>query len=504
MKKAAVLFFTVFVFTACPLYAENGSLSGLSPDLVSIDRLVYDENGNLNDLSKDLFSIDLDGQDIEKASLQTLKFMRGAVLAKYGEIFAETDLRDYFLENARDYRGNMLNRWKSEFSLNEKPAKEGIYSKTVLSPEDSSVLAKIDAQTARLEKNNFINADGYPVANVLNIVNFFKFKNPGGGFLQKLSKNNMVITAENKKRLFDIYIENNYYKTPSFITTDLMICVYETYLTYAKRLLQSKSEDVSFIDEHWARCMRALTAVNAAYPPFMRLSAWQIKNLNSSMAAELLFKNSANFTFIKKEPVEKPEGGTQAKENDDNPPPAYTLGWVEPNILFWQKTGELLDLTVKTLEKNSLLSADLRRKTDKLKDISGFLYETSFKELNGETLNRQECERIAWFGDEIQAVTYFFLEKQKDALACVSVFARQKDEVLYEALGNAAAVYAVVETGGSLYLMKGAVFSYYEFSRRQDVKPFTAKDWQKITESAKTPDAPAWIKDYTANFSGAK
>ena len=437
--------------------------------------------------------------DIEKTSLQNLRLLRGAVLAKYGEIFAESDLRGYFLSNDKNYSGDMIRRWKSEFEKNKKQAKEGIFSETVLSSDNIAFLAKIDGQIAKLKKNNFVNRNGYYAANIGNIVNFFKFDNLEKQFLQKLAEDNMAVTNENKSRLFDTYIENNSSQIPSFITADLIIQIYAVYLSYVENLLRGKSKDVSFIDSHWTQCLQALSVTNESYPAFMRLSAWQIKNLNASMSARAAFQNRGNRAFLKKEPVERPFSGT-IKENNDNPPAAFTVGYVEPNILFWQKISEGIDLTVKVLEKNSLLTADLRRKTNKMKDIAEFLYEAGVKELSGEPFSKQEYERIAWLGDEIQAVTNFFLEKQPDSIASVSVFSKQKDKVLYNALGNARDIYVVVEINGYLYLTKGAVFSFYEFSRLNNEKPLTSEEWEKTVKSGQTPAAPAWIKDYITKF----
>ncbi|MDR3113411.1 MAG: DUF3160 domain-containing protein [Endomicrobium sp.] len=433
-------------------------------------------------------------------SMQQLRLLRGAVFAKYGEIFSETDLRGYFLANDKNYRPDMIKRWNKEFSQNEKQAKEGIFSKTVLSGADAELSAKIDARIENLKKNNFVTRNGYKIANSVNIVNFFKFEDIDGDFLQSLSQNNMAIVRENKKQLFETYIENNYFQIPSFITSDLMLRLYGVYFSYAKNILQSKSKDVSFIDSGWSQCLQALSATNEAYPAFMRLSAWQIKNLNASMAAQTAFKNGGALNFIKKEPAEKPERGSKEKENNANPSDAFTIGFVEPNTAFWQKTAEILDLTVKVLEDNSLLSADLRRKTNKLKDIAGFLYETSVKELNGEILDKRDYERIAWFGYEVQAATYFFLEKQTDLLPELAAASKRGSSVFYNALGNADALYAVVEAGGYLYIAKGAVFSYYEFERKESGKTFSLKDWRKAVEDGKTPDAPSWIKDYIADF----
>jgi hypothetical protein len=316
--------------------------------------------------------------------------------------------------------------------------------------------------------------------------------------MRKLSDNNMAIVNENEIRLSGIYDKNNYSQIPSFITTDLILQLCADYLSYFKHIMSAKGADASFIDSYWEQCISALSKTQSYYPPFMNLSAWQIKNLNSSMSAQVLLKRG-DLNFLSKEPVEKPLQGVKDAQNDDNPPDAFTFGFVEPNVLFWRKTADLIDATVKALEENSLLSGDLRRKTDKLKDIAGFLHEVSLKELDGLPLTRREYERIAWFGSETEAATYFFLQKTKpgqpDSAAFAEVYAKRKDANLYNALGNALAIYVVVEIGGYLYLTKGAVFSYYEFERPPAAKSLTAKEWQKILKESKTaPQPPAWIK----------
>ncbi|MDR1940756.1 MAG: DUF3160 domain-containing protein [Endomicrobium sp.] len=435
-------------------------------------------------------------------SFEEAYLQRFAIFAKYGEIFMDCGLRNYFSLNDKNYDENMLKRWRGEFLQNEKAAKEGVFTKTQLSQEDAALVKAIDEQIAQMQKNNFIDKNGVLTANTANIINMFQFDNYSGEFMQKLSDNNMVIVKENSSRLFDIYNNNNYLQIPSFITTDLILQLSAAYISYFKFLMHSKSADASFIDPYWDKCLLALSAAHESYPAFMKLTAWQIKNLNASLSAQMSLKRG-DLNFLVKEPAEKPLTGLKDKENNDIPPDAFSVGYVEPNILFWQKNEQLIDATIKALEENSLLSGDLRRKTDKLKDIAGFLSEVSLKELKGQTLSKQEYDRISWFGEEIEAVTYFFLQKPKTKQsvlpAFAEIYAKDKDVNLYRALGNANAVYAIVEIGGYLYLTKGAVFGYYEFSRPQTAKPLTALQWQKMLKEDKTLQEPAWIKDYIIN-----
>ena len=64
--------------------------------------------------------------------------------------------------------------------------------------------------------------------------------------------------------------------------------------------------------------------------------------------------------------------------------------------------------------------------------------------------------------------------------------------ILYEATGNADALYVIVEIDGKTYLTRGATYSYYEFVNELD-KRLTDEEWQERLEKKDVPGRPKWM-----------
>mgnify|MGYP000126464992 CR=1 FL=1 len=74
--------------------------------------------------------------------------------------------------------------------------------------------------------------------------------------------------------------------------------------------------------------------------------------------------------------------------------------------------------------------------------------------------------------------------------------------VLYEATGYVDHLYVVVEIEGYLYLTRGAVFSYHEFSLAVSDPRMTDEEWQKELMKTPTGGTPVWMKEVTAPAKG--
>jgi len=67
--------------------------------------------------------------------------------------------------------------------------------------------------------------------------------------------------------------------------------------------------------------------------------------------------------------------------------------------------------------------------------------------------------------------------------------------VLYEAVGPANEIYVVVEIQGKLYLTRGAVFSYREFSRDMGEPRLTDEEWQQALKTKPNEGVPVWMNE---------
>jgi hypothetical protein len=74
--------------------------------------------------------------------------------------------------------------------------------------------------------------------------------------------------------------------------------------------------------------------------------------------------------------------------------------------------------------------------------------------------------------------------------------------VLYEGVGPAYEIYVVVEIDGSLYLTRGAVLSYREFTRLISDPRMTDEEWQEELKKSPTGGTPSWMKEIIAPVKG--
>jgi hypothetical protein len=252
----------------------------------------------------------------------------------------------------------------------------------------------------------------------------------------------------------------------------------------------------------------------------MNTKAWDYKNLNTSLASWAELKH--DFILYTDQPYgfESGECGLEYL-----PKPDVEVGYVEPNILFWNKLDELIKLTDGTLAKHGLLDSELKRKSGELRKFAAFLIDISKKELARKPLSAEEYKTIKGIGGAVENFTLTVLDPDLDtarswenwggwervtgpdrSIAVVAdVYTRNmpnndpKSGILHVATGKANEIYAVVEINGYLYLTRGATFSYYEFVKPVGTR-LTDEAWQK-TEDAKSkrPPVQEWMKSITVD-----
>ena len=253
----------------------------------------------------------------------------------------------------------------------------------------------------------------------------------------------------------------------------------------------------------WLDCLFTLNSKEKDYPSYMQTDAWGKKNLNTSLASWAELKHDA--ILYGEQPMSSECGG-------GGPPPPVVVGYVEPNLKFWKKIIELIQLTENMLERNQLYTTDIRSKTKSIKEQAEFLLSASERELKGEQLKEQEYWTIKAIGASFENLSLSIVEPEKSlqnwenvqgpdkSVAIVAdIYTRNvdgcsKDGILHVATGKVNDIYVIVNIGGYLYLTKGASFSYFEFVRPLDVR-LTDEEWQNILEKKETPAYPIWVKD---------
>jgi hypothetical protein len=252
----------------------------------------------------------------------------------------------------------------------------------------------------------------------------------------------------------------------------------------------------------WVWCLKALAQPSNefTYPFFMQNEAWELKNLNTSLASWAELRHDA--ILYGKQSGAEGDGA----EWYPNPP----KGYVEPNVLFYRRLGELLSFTRQGLESRGLLTERMEEKFKRFMELVSFLEKVSVKELANQPLTNDEYDQIKDIGALLENLTisvmvdeavegwYEVISDVDRNVAVVADVHTSQDKVLEEGVGPAFEIYTIVEIDGYLRLTRGAVFSYYEFVHPASDR-LTDEKWQLILKKNEQPPLPDWTREYLSN-----
>ncbi len=276
----------------------------------------------------------------------------------------------------------------------------------------------------------------------------------------------------------------------------------------------SQSEWTRNLYTSWLWVLKSLLQpFGEGYPMFMRQPAWQDKSLQTALGSWAQLRHDT-ILYVKQSLVAA-EGGDEEPELPD-----FT-GYVEPNLEAWNRLLALVRQTRELLVPRKLLSQQMTERLKELESMVEFLRNCAQKHLQNQRLSRDERDRLRYIGGEMdylslwlvsqgKASYWFELENSTDKnMACIAdvhtaalaTSAGMITTALEVGVGYADEIYVVVpDTGGRLYLARGAVFSYYEFPYDISSKPrLTDEEWQKMLGQGNLPaPQPQWITDLTA------
>lgn len=246
-----------------------------------------------------------------------------------------------------------------------------------------------------------------------------------------------------------------------------------------------------------------LWALKAMYPPkvkgypsFMTSQAWSDKVLNTTLASWAELRHDT-LLYAK---------ASGAECGGDGPP--EVLGYVEPEVEFYARLGWLTEKLAAGLEQRGYLNETMREKFYYFRRMIRFLEDVSQKELAGEPLTRQEYEQILVYGGSLEYMTtsvidsespygashWFLVENETDRnMAVIADIHTAAGECLEAGVGPAYEIFVVVPIEGKLYLTRGAVFSYYEFTQPTSGR-LTDEAWQQKLKDGAAPPQPEWLQ----------
>ena len=254
----------------------------------------------------------------------------------------------------------------------------------------------------------------------------------------------------------------------------------------------------------WMQTVKTVNEKDKGVPYFMLGDGWDLKNLNAALSSWAELKHDA--ILYAKQPMGAECGG-------GGPPDPVVKGYVEPNVTFWKKAIELLDNTANLLNEHDMMTEKVKEATERIGEEVGFLLRISEKELAGKALTDEEYDQIKCIGATFENISLDLLRQpdqyltgwndvqgtdRKMALVADVYTANANNNpnksILYEAVGMGDEIYVVVEIGGYLYLTRGAVFSYREFTEPMDKQRLTDEEWQQELEKNPRKGVPEWME----------
>jgi len=247
----------------------------------------------------------------------------------------------------------------------------------------------------------------------------------------------------------------------------------------------------------YTKTMQALLGLNAASPDpnppyFARTPAWQRRNLSTALGGWAELKH--DLLLYTEQPMGAEQGG-----GGGGPPAPHHLGYVEPNLPFWDRAVALLAFQNQALHR---LHANTPHLDSLNKDLSRLvvkLQKLAQKEVAHQNLTIEEMNDLTSIGGEVEGLTlrtlkmesYDPLPDRERHIGVVADVYAYNEQVLEEAVGTADALYVVVDINGVPVLARGAVFSYYEFTNGSRL---TDEEWR--AQLAKQPQPrPTWLRD---------
>ncbi len=270
----------------------------------------------------------------------------------------------------------------------------------------------------------------------------------------------------------------------------------------------------------WIRTLKTLfqdSSQLSGYPGFMQQDAWRLKNTNAALGSWTELKHDT-LLYAKQAYAEMGGGG-------DEPPttPPVPMGYVEPNMEFWDRLLALSKMTTQGMSDLGLLDQDMQYRNDQFNDSVTFFRSLALQEIENKKIAEDDFERLRLEPGKLSSVltplageTATEDQARSALIADVQTDVPEK-KILYEATGIPDSVFVAVKDVNGTRLTRGLVYSYYEFAgplakrytdeiwKRavygnagtgglEDVVGHSSKDGQTLEDGTPFPPKPAWTK----------
>lgn len=249
---------------------------------------------------------------------------------------------------------------------------------------------------------------------------------------------------------------------------------------------QTIPEQTKNLYNGWLYCLKSLTErPGDGYPYFMQSTAWEDKSLSTALGSWAEIRHDT-ILYGK-------QSGTECGGGSE---PPELVGYVEPNPEFFNRLLWLTIATRENLGARDLLNDSMQYKLEQFEDMLSFLKTCAEKELRGEDLSTEEQYTLLTFGGTLEYLSssiaeadgWYMVESDTDRNMAVIADVHTASSAYLEAgVGTAAEMYVAIPQNGKVYLTRGAVFDYYEFTSDERL---TDEQWQAKLKGEPIPRPP--------------
>ncbi|WP_424359446.1 DUF3160 domain-containing protein [Methanocella sp. MCL-LM] len=278
------------------------------------------------------------------------------------------------------------------------------------------------------------------------------------------------------------------------------------YLNYKEQFEALKAEFATLDAADWTQnlywcwlysLLSLLNEKGEGYPSFMTNQAWVDKDLNTALGS---------WTELRHDTILYAKQSYAVLTSAVMPPKEEAKGYVEPNAELYGRLASLTKMTIDGLTSRGLLADEFSQKLDNLYNLLTSLKAISEKELAGTALSTDEYSLIKNIGGSLESITTFSAETseaiESEADKKMAVVADvhtdpNTGQVLEEGVGKPYELLVIVPIEGTLTLVTGAAFSYYEFKHPMSDR-LTDEAWQAMLAEGREPEPPEWTKSFVA------
>lgn len=256
----------------------------------------------------------------------------------------------------------------------------------------------------------------------------------------------------------------------------------------------------------WLYCLKSLIErdPNRRYPFFMRNTAWDTKCLNTFTASWAELRHNT-VLYAMQSAAEAGDGDEEKPEID------YPRCFLEPNPTFYKRMLGIAELTDSVLTKYSAMNDDQKIAMNEFHKMMKFLDTVNNKELEGLPITRHEHEEMRMAGGMVESITFktsnipFESEATTDSQTPDALMKEGHDGVIVDVhnsmgnclevgVGSGNVIFVAAEIEGKLRLLRGSVFSYYEFTRPTSER-LDDHAWHQMIYNNALPEPPEWTKE---------